>query len=439
MVGHVDFDALENAANRFSSNITTNTNLILLIPNALESLWEYLSKNNNKHDNCFSDNLEQIVELETEATSANKDCINLQNMITYVIQIFREADGKLSDSELQLLQERIKNCFNTSILGIIPFNYNEIDEFNKLHGSDFRIQGFTTAGNYYLFTAHDKSNKYNSRVYIYDCLGNYVSYIEIPTKADKRAHVGGVTYDSKHDILFITERDGKVCGYDFSKYIRILENAKKEGIAANIDNDKGLKAIKKYTIDISNHIKGKTSAATTYYSEDEKALYVADCAGSGTLVKYTADYTKSNAKVFDSGTVVSKDFASCCQGIATYQDKSGKNYIYATQSYGSVLNSVIKKYEVSGTEVKEVGAAVVATPGLEGIKIDKEGNLSGIYENFKSPVQFHETGGLTLGNDNKTLNVNVNQVDFSKKLSESRPGLELYYNIQGTKNRNNLQ
>ena len=427
MVGHVDFDALENAANRFSSNITTNTNLILLIPNALESLWEYLSKNNEKHDNCFSDNLEQIVELETEATSANKDCINLQNMITFVIQIFREADGKLSDSELQLLQERIKNCFNTSVLGIIPFNYDEIDEFNKLHGSDFRIQGFTTAGNYYLFSAYDRSDKYNSRIYIYDCLGNYVTYITVPSEKGKHPHVGGVTYDSEQDTLFITERDGKVSGYEFSNLIKMLQNAKKDGINANIYDGKGLQAMKKFTIDISEHIEGKTSAATTYYSEEENALYVADCAGAGTLIKYNADYSKSDDKVFDGGTVISKDFTPCCQGIATYQDKNGQNYIYATQSY-SKKNSVIKKYEVSGTEVKEVGATIVSTPGLEGIKIDKQGNMSGVFENFPKTE-----------NENQSLNINVNQTDFSKKLNELDDSLESYYIEKGTENRNNLQ
>ena len=65
---------------------------------------------------------------------------------------------------------------------------------------------------------------------------------------------------------------------------------------------------------------------------------------------------------------MSNDFASCCQGVATYTDTNGKNYIYATQSYGANHDSVIQKYEITDTGLKEVGATTIDTPGLEGIQ-----------------------------------------------------------------------
>lgn len=117
----------------------------------------------------------------------------------------------------------------------------------------------------------------------------------------------------------------------------------------------------------------------------------------------------------------------CCQGIATYTDSNGKNYIYATQSYSAKRESVIQKYEITDTGVKEVGATTIDTPGLEGIQIDKQGNLSGVFENFKDK-----------NNPNKTINVNVNTIDFSKSLSEINPELEEFYIAMGTKNKKGL-
>ena len=128
-----------------------------------------------------------------------------------------------------------------------------------------------------------------------------------------------------------------------------------------------------------------------------------------------------------NGKVVSNDFASCCQGVATYTDTNGKNYIYATQSYGANHDSVIQKYEITDTGLKEVGATTIDTPGLEGIQIDNQGNLSGVFENFKDT-----------DNPNKTINVNVNTLDFSKSLDEINPELEKFYVDMGTENQKKL-
>lgn len=424
MESKVDYDTLSNAISTMNSVVYNNFNSMDTV---LDSLYNELVDEESLHD-CFSEGLEAIGNLQTETTSAHTKYVNLITAAQIVIQTFSEAEGNMTQQIYQNLRNLLTASFTDSSLGILAFSYYEIQAFNEANGTDFRIQGYTMAGDYYLITAYDKTKSNGSRVYVYDKNGKNIGYISLKNILDKHSHVGGITYDSKNNILFITGKNGVVNSYDFdavTSTLNMTSNYIKE--AVEIPSEADLSPIVEGSVDISNHIEGKTSAATTYYSESEQALYVADCAGEGTLIKYNVEYNPETNKVtYDSGKVVSKDFAACCQGVATYEDANGNNYIYATQSYGKHHDSVIKKYEVTSTGIEEVGATTIDTPGLEGIQIDKAGNVSGVFENFSG------------NNPNQTLNINVNSTDFSKKLSEIDPSLEEYYIKQGTANKENL-
>ena len=424
MESKVDYDTLSNAISTMNSVVYNNFNSMDTV---LDSLYNELVDEESLHD-CFSEGLEAIGNLQTETTSAHTKYVNLITAAQIVIQTFSEAEGNMTQQIYQNLRNLLTASFTDSSLGILTFSYYEIQAFNEANETDFRIQGYTMAGDYYLITAYDKTKSNGSRVYVYDKNGKNIGYISLKNILDKHSHVGGITYDSKNNILFITGKNGVVNSYDFdavTSTLNMTSNYIKE--AAEIPSEADLSPIVEGSVDISNHIEGKTSAATTYYSESEQALYVADCAGEGTLIKYNVEYNPETNKVtYDSGKVVSKDFAACCQGVATYEDANGNNYIYATQSYGKHHDSVIKKYEVTSTGIEEVGATIIDTPGLEGIQIDKAGNVSGVFENFSG------------NNPNQTLNINVNSTDFSKKLSEIDPSLEEYYIKQGTANKENL-
>ena len=425
MKSKVDTDALLNAISTMNSVVHNNFNSL---DNVLIGLYNELEDEDSLHD-CFFDGLETISNLQSETISAHTKYVNLITASQIVIQNFTEYNGDISQEQyFKNLENLLNACFNNSSLGILAFSYYEIQAFNEANGTDFRIQGYTMAGDYYLITAYDKTKSKGSRVYVYDKNGKNIGYIELNNKVDEKSHVGGITYDSKNNILFITGKGGVVNSYDFKRITRALNQSGGQlddnvYVAQNAD----LTPITDGSVNISNHIEGKTSAATTYYSESEQALYVADCAGEGTLIKYNVEYNPDTHKVtYDSGKVVSKDFAACCQGVATYEDANGNNYIYATQSYGKYHDSVIKKYEVTSTGIEEVGATIIDTPGLEGIQIDNAGNVSGVFENFKG------------NNPNQTLNINVNSTNFSKKLEEINPDLEQFYINTGTANKENL-
>ena len=422
---NVNPDTLNSAVSSMNWVVYNNFNSI---DNILDGLYNELVDEDGLHD-CFSEGLETIGNLQTETISAHTKYLNLITATKIVLQTYEEIDkGTNQEQYFKNLENLLNACFNNTSLGILAFSYYEIQAFNEANGTDFRIQGYTMAGDYYLITAYDKTKSNGSRVYVYDKNGKNIGYISLKNILDKHSHVGGITYDSKNNILFITGKNGVVNSYDFDAVTSTL-NMTSDYIkeAAEIPSEADLSPIVEGSVDISNHIEGKTSAATTYYSESEQALYVADCAGEGTLIKYNVEYNPETNKVtYDSGKVVSKDFAACCQGVATYEDANGNNYIYATQSYGKHHDSVIKKYEVTSTGIEEVGATTIDTPGLEGIQIDKAGNVSGVFENFSG------------NNPNQTLNINVNSTDFSKKLSEIDPSLEEYYIKQGTANKENL-
>lgn len=397
------------------------------VQNTLTEFYEWL-KNNNKSHECFANEMEMLNELQEDSVKPTELFLQLTNIIPQIIKEFENAENNTSD--ITLLKDFIQNYFSNTSIGLFPFVYHEIQKLNdNSHGIyDLRIQGYTKAGNYYLITAYDHNHKLNSRVYIYDKVGNCVGYIELKNKNDAKSHVGGISYDEENDILFITGKGGAVNTYKLKDIIEGMnQSAKVTGCTPELESEADISAINNGSVNITKFFNGKnTSAATTYYSAEEKALYVADCAETGTLIKYSISATKGKVN-FSSGKVVSNDFASCCQGVATYKDAKGNNYIYASQSYGSSRDSVIKKYEVTDSGLKEVGATIIDTPGLEGIQIDSNGNLSGVFENFKDT-----------DNPNKTININVNTADFSKTLSETRPDLEWFYQKKGEENQRKL-
>lgn len=416
----IKYDALEKASNIL--NNTLDSDALYKLQDALSNTYDFLSQLDKNH-NCFSTTLESLQSTQEDCVTPTKNYLKLTYLLPLIIQEFQEAEDKTVED----LKSFINEFFSNSGMGLLPFSYKEIEELNGVGVDDFRIQGYTIAGDYYLISVYDKHGVSNSRVYIYDKAGRCLGYMKLKSKKDSKAHVGGITYDEERDILFITGKGGVVNTYKLKDVTDALNQVSKQtGKLPSISENADLKIIQDGSVNISKYFDKTTSAATTYYSPDEKVLYVADCAGTGTLIKYSVSVTNKGIS-FGEGKVVSENFASCCQGVATYQDAKGKNYIYASQSYGADHDSVIKKYEVTSTGIKEVGATTISTPGLEGIQIDNQGNLSGVFENFKNS-----------SNKNQTLHLNVNTTDFSKTLLEQDEKLEEFYIKCGTENQESM-
>ncbi len=285
-------------------------------------------------------------------------------------------------------QPRISNSF--SILNDNNTNYISSDlnffsnntESNNLDYSNIKKDGYTAQGyvivggtNPYTLISSYSHNK-RSRIYIYDRkTGNYLGYIIL----NNYDHVGGITYDPENDILFVTATDGKINTYDYS----VLMSAFNNGIN-NIDGEVIIDLYSKSdnnqnndSVIIENDLNVLQSASTICYYDGY--LYSIDYGIHSILVK--SSYSIINNKVVSISNEVSiPEGAKCIQGMGFYQ-KDDKIYLVLASSAG-FLNSKIGIYEEDDDyRWKCVGKKIIGNnTRMEGISIDKHGNISTIYE-----------------------------------------------------------
>ena len=143
-----------------------------------------------------------------------------------------------------------------SNLIIDNFNNNDNKDDAKIkyteasHGilDDEKAQGMTKTDKYVYISAHDPDDKLGSRIYVYDRYnGDYLGFIRLADFNDKEditnnSHVGGITYDKDHDILYVTEYSGEIVAYNnktIEKYIEDSEIIKvKNKLLEYAENDK---------------------------------------------------------------------------------------------------------------------------------------------------------------------------------------------------------
>ena len=222
------------------------------------------------------------------------------------------------------------------------FSY-DIDYANIIN-DNFIVQGICKSKDYFFISCYSK-DKRNSRVYIYN--DKFIRYVEL----DNNSHVGGISYCDK-GYLFITEKNGKVNCYKYDEFIR------------------GKICPVKCNINISNQLDGNVSAATLYYYDGY--LYVCTCSYIGRMVKYKLNI--SDEILYESFDIYT-DLPSCIQGVCVFKYLDKYYYLFS-QSY-SKSKSCIKLFDSS---FNFIGQYISSFIGLEGIDIDKCGNIIGIFE-----------------------------------------------------------
>ena len=247
---------------------------------------------------------------------------------------------------------------------------NNLD-YSKIIDDGFIQQGYTIVGGTYpsiLITAYKKDC--NSRIYIFEREnGKYEGYITLPNKS----HVGGITYDPVNDILFITGSNGTISTYDYSVLMKTLDNAN------DITNDVHIDLTKKVNSNIAiieNDIDVKQQASTlTFYNN---SLYSIDFGLNGVMVK--TDYNVvDNMIVAVKNTYYNLDKAICVQGMAFYEE-NGNVYLVLSSSLG-IIDSKLTIYKLTQDEFIYISELTIdSNRKIEGISIDKLGNISSIFE-----------------------------------------------------------
>lgn len=248
--------------------------------------------------------------------------------------------------------------FNDSNLDYKGVFFYDID-YSNIINDNFIVQGICKSDEYFFISAYSK-DKVNSRVYIYK--DEFIKYVEL----DNNSHVGGITYCDK-GYLFITEKNGKVNCYKYSDFV--------DGIVTRVDCN----------INISNELEGNVSAATLYYYDG--CLYVCTCSYIGRMVKYKLlDDLSYEVSVYNN-------LPACIQGICVFKYMDNLYYLFS-QSY-SKTKSCIKLLD---SNFNFIGQYISSFIGIEGIELDKSGNIMGIFEkNISHSVLFNISmlrGGL---------------------------------------------
>lgn len=197
---------------------------------------------------------------------------------------------------------------------------NKINYLLNNYDRRYILQGICYIDNYFVVTSYSKDKSKNSIITIYDNDFNFYNKIEL----DNNAHVGGIAYDNKHNIVWITSKNGCISGYDKNK----LLNQETDKLFAI----KELKNIKVGT-DLINY-KGIPSVAyITYYKEK---LYL----GNFTLIKkaklLSYDINNDGSINLESKNIISNNFLNKVQGIIFY-----KKNIILSRSYGKMNKSTL--------------------------------------------------------------------------------------------------
>lgn len=283
---------------------------------------------------------------------------------------------------------------NTKPLTINELNYDEIEQ------DGFTAQGYTiadtnshiTSNGKVMITAYNKDGE-SSRIYIYN---SQTGEFEGKVVLDNKDHVGGATFDSKNQILYVTSSEGKVNSYDYKALTSMIEQAKDDFDGPyTVDMTKYDTSI----YNIENTIETKPQASSNSITDQDGMdsvfyydgyLYSCTYAGTGKLIRTEMEIEKDSrtqkiTNIIEKETITIDSLPSAVQGIA-FCEEDGTDYL-VTASSASGMSSRLKIFEISDEgNLIDKGTKVISHKGLEGIYIN-DGSITGIFEYDEQELQ----------------------------------------------------
>ena len=369
-------------------------------------------------------------------------------------------DDQIDDVSNDASQKNVINDINNFI------NYYDTEDLalaslkgieNPIDVSDlpggYRFQGFTYTDNYIYITAYDhkKNSHESSVVLVYDHKGNYLGKMFLPKGAGGDSHVGGVSFDSKHNILYITGKNGDVLAlnnklveetiksysdisndtFDFS--MDDYDHFRIEDFVINNQDINLLNSIPKEIQDYLSTTGDNLNAASVYYDETNQKLYVPTFSANSKVYVFDVEFDSDGKPTYKydkiygineatNSKVDDVELPPGIQGVSIYTDNKGEQYLLTASSFGS-NDSVIVKYKVN----EDGSLSFSGQKVLEGIKGAENMMIDGkkIYFNVENDVSgsHHQDGGTFYSFDiEKDIIGSIDDKDYQhaiKKLSSS--------------------
>ncbi len=231
-------------------------------------------------------------------------------------------------------------------------------DYSNIKKDKYTVQGLTIIDNMFFISAY-KKNDY-SRLYVYN-EKHYLGKIILENKY----HVGGLSFDQKNNIIFVTGSAKSISSYNYLKIKKLIKN----NFTININDNKH--------IIISNNLKTPFRAASLFVYKG--FIYITKFDLKTRLAKVKYEYIKGTIvekNIVDLGII---DDSFCVQGLCFY-----KNNLYLSSSLGTV-KSVISIYDKN---LKLINRRMIKQLGMEGIII-KKNNLYSVYEMGKQKISIH--------------------------------------------------
>lgn len=325
----------------------------------------------------------------------NSNNVNLSGPLITAAKVFNNNnDASQQTVETLDLSASTSQQQNTKPLTINELNYDEIER------DGFTAQGYTiadtnshiTSNGKVMITAYDKGGE-NSRIYIYNSqTGEFEGKIVL----DNKDHVGGATFDSKNQILYVTSSEGRVNSYDYQIVTKMIEQAKDDFDGPyTVDMTKYDRSI----YNIENTIETKSEASSNSITKQDGMdsifyydgyLYSCTYAGTGKLIRTEMEIekdprTQEVTNIIEKETTTISSLPSAVQGIA-FCEEDGTDYL-VTASSADNMSSRLKIFEISDEgNLIDKGTKVVSHKGLEGIYIN-DGSITGIFEYDEQELQ----------------------------------------------------
>lgn len=329
---------------------------------------------------------------------------------------FTDFFEELFDSQEQFLnflygvaagRESLASLFGDSLSSSI--------DYYQIFDDGWVVQGYTRvedeSGSRIIISAHPKKEG-NARLYIYDAkTGQLETFITL----DHNDHVGGISYDSDHQILWVAGDGGTVHSYDYQNIIEIIAERKKGDLSPGetiFDID-----VQDYEgVEIPNNIQIKNLISTDEHPQDgmdsiyyyDGKLYSCTYSATGELLVTDLTITRNNAGVeIQDNTAVVAELNGATQGLAVYEEDGKKYLITASSASYATSQSRLTKWEMNDGEIKPVGYRYIDHTGLEGIEIE-DGYVRGVFEQ-----------GFSFWNQNQSTEILANVNDISEPANSS--------------------
>ena len=232
-------------------------------------------------------------------------------------------------------------------------------DYSNIKKEKYIVQGLTIIDDLFFISAYKKNDF--SRIYIYS-KDKYLGKIIL----DNKYHVGGISFDTKNQIIFVTGSVKSISSYNYTK-LKSLMNKNNFIIDLNTNKD----------ICINNDLITPFRAATLCLYNGYIYIAKFDINTKIAKIKYHLNKNKIvQDKVIDLGTI---NDSFCVQGISLYKDN-----LYLSSSLGAV-RSLISIYD---KDFNLINRKVVNQMGMEGIMI-KDNYLYSIYEMGKQRIKTH--------------------------------------------------